>query len=94
MVRLAIITCESCEEEFEFDFDGDEFREYGGAECPHCGYDHEDMDPTDYLDNGEPKRVPRIPLEYYRCQECEEIFGARAEYNGELTCPYCGIMYR
>ncbi len=96
MVRTATITCPECEEAFDFDFDSEEFREYGGAECPECGHEIDDLDPSDYFRasdsyRGEP--VPKVDLTRHKCIACEEIFGIRPEFGGEVNCPYCGEKY-
>ena len=96
MVREATIECRDCEYEFVFDFDSDEFREYGSAECPECGYENENLDPSDYVDaveNHQGEKVSHVELERHKCSACDEIFGIRPEFGGEVTCPYCGAKY-
>ena len=97
MVRRATIECPECEYEFEFDFDSAEFREYGGATCPECEQEMDDLNPADYVaaahDTHEGEIIPNVSLERHKCSACDEIFGVREEFGGEVNCPYCGAKY-
>ena len=97
MVRRAVLFCPHCEDEFDFDFDCDEFSEYGSTECPHCGYELDGLDPDDYIFAGHTfesgEDIPHVTLDRYKCSVCDEIFGLRPEFNGEVNCPYCGAKY-
>ena len=87
--------CPECDEEFTFDFDSVEFREYGSAECSNCGHDMENLEPGDYAI--EPVEadilVPHVNLDRHQCSACDEIFGIRPEFSSEVNCPYCGKKY-